>query len=67
MALTDAKLRSLKATGKVQKFADGGGLHVRRKDSCSLVAVRSVRRQEISGVARRQRARLTTGATMCEG
>jgi hypothetical protein len=28
MALTDAKLRSLKATGKVQELADGGGVHV---------------------------------------
>ncbi len=28
MPLTDAKLRGLKATGKTQKIADGGGLHV---------------------------------------
>ena len=28
MKLTDAKLRSLKATGKVQKIADGGGLYI---------------------------------------
>jgi len=28
MALTDAKLRSLKGTGKTQKISDAGGLHI---------------------------------------
>jgi len=36
MKLTDAFLRSLKATGKVHKYSDGGGLYLHVSPETSL-------------------------------
>ncbi|MBO4334274.1 MAG: tyrosine-type recombinase/integrase [Desulfovibrio sp.] len=37
MPLTDAKLRALKPTGKVQKISDGGGLYIHVTDKGSML------------------------------
>ncbi|MCR5813380.1 MAG: Arm DNA-binding domain-containing protein, partial [Desulfovibrio sp.] len=37
MPLTDAKIRSLKPTGKIEKHYDGGGLHIKVTEKGSLL------------------------------